>query len=144
MRQVDARTGMRLLDREACLAVITGEHVGRLAVVHGGSPMIYPINFVVDGEEIVFRSDPGAKIEAGLRSPVCFEVDHLDPRSRAGWSVVVTGRLEEAQPCRPEAWQRILELPLEAWAGPKEHLFRIVPDRITGRRVGRAADGRSE
>jgi len=139
MRQVDARTGIVMMDRDECLAAIAGEHVGRLAVVHGGSPMIYPINFVVDRDEILFRSDPGTKVDAGLRSPVCFEVDHLEPSAQEGWSVVVTGRLEEALPHRQEAWQRILALPLESWAGPKQQLFRIVPDRVTGRRVGPSA-----
>jgi uncharacterized protein len=138
MRQVDARTGIHVMDRDECLVAMSGEQVGRLAVVAGGAPVIYPVNFVLDGEDIVFRSDPGSKVNAGLRSPVCFEVDHLDPRTREGWSVVVTGRLEEALPHRPEAWKRIMALPLENWAGEKQHLYRIVGGRITGRRVGRS------
>ncbi|HEY5887772.1 MAG TPA: pyridoxamine 5'-phosphate oxidase family protein [Acidimicrobiales bacterium] len=136
MRQVDARTGIQVMDRDECLALLTGEHVGRLAVVHGDSPMIYPVNYVLDGDDIVFRSDPGTKVEAGLRGPVCFEVDHLDPSTHGGWSVVVPGRVEEVIPHRHSAWPRILALPLEAWTGPKQRLFRIVADRITGRRVG--------
>ena len=139
MRQVDARTGIRTMDRDECLAAISREQVGRLAVVHAGAPMIYPVNFVLDGDDIVFRSDPGTKVTSGLRSPVCFEVDHLNPRTHDGWSVVVTGRLEEALPHRPEAWKRILDAPIEAWAGEKQHVFRIVADRVTGRRVGPAA-----
>ena len=135
MRQVDARTAIEVMDRDECLCAMSGEPVGRLAVVHVDSPMIYPINFVLDGDDIVFRTDPGTKVEAGLRSPVCFEVDHLNPRTKEGWSVVVTGRLEEALPDGSEALKRLLGVPLESWAGAKQHLFRIVPDRITGRRV---------
>ncbi len=134
-----AKSGLIIMDRDECLSAISGEHVGRLAVVHGGSPMIYPINFVLDGEEIVFRSDPGTKVDAGLRSPVCFEVDGLNAHTHEGWSVVVTGRLEEALPHRDEARKRLLALPLEAWAGTKQHPFRIAPNRITGRRVGPTA-----
>jgi nitroimidazol reductase NimA-like FMN-containing flavoprotein (pyridoxamine 5'-phosphate oxidase superfamily) len=136
MRQVDARTGIELLDRDDCLALMWGETVGRLAVVHGGAPMIYPVNYALDGEQVIFRSNAGTKIDAGLRSPVCFEVDRLNPRTHEGWSVVVTGRLEEALPGRRDEWARLLSLPLEGWAGTKDHLFRIVADRITGRRVG--------
>jgi nitroimidazol reductase NimA-like FMN-containing flavoprotein (pyridoxamine 5'-phosphate oxidase superfamily) len=102
--------------------------------------MIYPVNYALDGNDVVFRSDPGTKVEAGLRSAVCFEVDHLDEWAREGWSVVVTGRLEEALPDRPEEWRRLFELPLESWVGTKQHVFRIVPDRITGRHVRGTSD----
>ena len=136
MHLIDPRTGIEVLDRDECLARLRGEVVGRLAVVHRGDPVIYPVNFLVDGEDVLFRSDPGSKVDAGLRSPVCFEVDHLDRDAHAGWSVVVTGRLEEARPRRDEEWSDLSGLPVEAWAGAKEHLFRIVPDRISGRRVG--------
>jgi uncharacterized protein len=139
MREVDARTRIQVMDRDECLAAVSGEHVGRLAVVHGNSPMIYPVNFALDGEDIVFRSDDGPKVSSGMRSPVCFEVDHLNARTHEGWSVVMVGRLEEALPHHPQAWQRILDKPIESWAGEKHHVFRIVADRITGRRVGPAA-----
>ena len=81
MLQVYARTGIQVMDRDECLALLTGEHVGRLAVIHWGSPMIYPVNYVLDTDDIVFGSDPGPKVEAGLRGPVCFEVDRLNART---------------------------------------------------------------
>jgi len=138
MHLIDPRTGIEVLDRDECVARLRGEVVGRLAVVHGGAPVIYPVNFVVDGEDVVFRSDSGIKVDAGLRGPVCFEVDHLDRQAESGWSVVISGRLEEAVPHHDDDWVRLFGLPLETWAGRKEHLFRIVADRITGRRVGPA------
>jgi len=48
-------------------------------------------------------------------------------------------RQVDAIPHRRSAWPRILALPLEAWTGPKQRWFRIVADRITGRRVGPSA-----
>ena len=77
--------------------------------------MIYPVNYVLDGDDIVFGSDPGPKVEAGLHGPVCFEADRLNCRSREGWSVVVPGRVEGADSPRQSAWPRILALPLKAW-----------------------------
>jgi nitroimidazol reductase NimA-like FMN-containing flavoprotein (pyridoxamine 5'-phosphate oxidase superfamily) len=139
MHEVDARSRLEVMDWDECLAAMSGAQVGRLAVVHTGGPMIYPVNFVLDGADVVFRSDPGSKVEGGLRSPVCFEVDQLDPQTREGWSVVITGRLEQVLPDRRDEWARTLQLPLEAWSGPKLDLFRIVANRITGRRVGPSA-----
>jgi nitroimidazol reductase NimA-like FMN-containing flavoprotein (pyridoxamine 5'-phosphate oxidase superfamily) len=136
MRDIDTRTGIEVMDQDECLFLLRGEVVGRLAVVHGNRPVIYPVNFVLDGEDIVFRTNDGIKVEAGLRSPVCFEVDQVNRGTHAGWSVVVAGRLEEALPDRDEAQRRLVELPLESWAGPRDHVFRVVAERITGRRVG--------
>jgi hypothetical protein len=136
MRLVDAHSGLAVLDRDECLARLRTEVVGRLAVVHAGAPVIYPVNYVVDGEDVVFRSDPGVKADAGLRGPVCFEVDHLHRPTKSGWSVVITGRLEEARPRPGTDWRDLVELPLEGWAGGKHQLFRIVPDHVTGRQVG--------
>ena len=138
IRQVDARTGIQIMDHDECLALLTGEHVGRLAVIHRGSPMIYPLNYLLDGDDIVFGSDPGPKVKPATGA-VCFEVDRLDARTHEGWSVVVPGRVEEVIPHRQPAWPRILALPLEAWTGQKKRRFRIVADRITGRRVGPSA-----
>ncbi len=135
MRHVDDAR-VEALDRDECLVLLSGEKVGRLGVNHGGAPKIYPVNFALDGDQIVFRSDPDTKISAGLRAPVCFEADRLNRDTRRGWSVVVSGRLEEALPGRRQELERLLDLPLEAWAGSREHLFRVVPQHITGRRVG--------
>jgi nitroimidazol reductase NimA-like FMN-containing flavoprotein (pyridoxamine 5'-phosphate oxidase superfamily) len=129
MRQVDARTGIEVMDRDECMFQLAGERVGRLAVVESGTPVIYPVNFVLDGSDVVFRSDDGTKVDAGLRAPVCFEVDRFDAPAREGWSVVISGRLEE---------ERVLDLTVDGWVGPKPRAFRIVADRITGRRVTHA------
>ncbi|MBA3288089.1 MAG: pyridoxamine 5'-phosphate oxidase family protein, partial [Acidimicrobiia bacterium] len=43
--------------------------VGRLATYASGRPHIVPVNFVVDGRTIVFRTAEGAKLSAGPASP---------------------------------------------------------------------------
>jgi nitroimidazol reductase NimA-like FMN-containing flavoprotein (pyridoxamine 5'-phosphate oxidase superfamily) len=134
---VDARTGLRRIDRDECLALLAGDVVGRLAVVQGSTPAIFPVNYVVDGEAIVFRTDEGTKLDAASRARVCFEIDGIDREARCGWSVVATGRLEAITRYDAETWRRVQQLPVKPWAGgAKAHWMRLVPDRITGRRVG--------
>jgi uncharacterized protein len=134
---VDARTGLHWIYRDECLKLLAGEVVGRLAVVHGHAPAIFPVNYVLDGADIVFRTDPGTKLAAGERASACFEIDGIDRQSRTGWSVVATGRLEEVTRYDLLTLQRVQQLPVEPWAaGAKEHWMRLVPERITGRRVG--------
>jgi nitroimidazol reductase NimA-like FMN-containing flavoprotein (pyridoxamine 5'-phosphate oxidase superfamily) len=138
MRTVEVdRNGLEMLDRDECLRLLDGEEVGRLAVVKGGAPVVFPVNFVLDGDVVVFRTDGGTKLAAAGRAPACFEVDWFDRRRRAGWSVVVAGRLEEVTVYDGAALERVRRLEVDPWAaGEKAHWLRLVPGRITGRRVG--------
>lgn len=137
MTTIDERTGMRCIDRDECLTLLAGEVVGRLGVIDGGSPHIFPVNFVLDGEVIVFRTDAGTKVDAAERRPACFEIDRIDRETRSGWSVVASGRLEEVTKYDSRTWRRLHEHAVEPWAaGTKDHWMRLFPDRITGRRVG--------
>ena len=137
MRTVDARTGLEWLEREECLRLLAADDVGRLGIVAGSTPAIFPVNYVVDGDSIVFRTDEGTKLDAGPRARACFEIDGFDRARRTGWSVVATGRLEEEADAGEV--ERLGRLDLAPWAGgPKSHWMRLVPDRITGRRIGPA------
>lgn len=137
MRTVDAGTGIEWLDREECLELLAADDVGRLAVNDWHTPVIFPVNYRLDGEAIVFRTDPGTKQRRGPAAPASFEIDFFDRAHRNGWSVVVVGRLEEVTPYDSAALERVHALPVDPWAGgEKAHWMRLVPSRITGRRVG--------
>jgi nitroimidazol reductase NimA-like FMN-containing flavoprotein (pyridoxamine 5'-phosphate oxidase superfamily) len=124
------------MDRDECLRLLAADNVGRVAVVDGRSPVILPVNYALDGEAIVFRSDPGTKLRAGPRANACFEIDGFDRAERTGWSVVAAGRLEEVDQYQCATYDRLVELELVPWAeGPREHWLRLVPSRITGRRI---------
>ena len=138
MRLVDSRTGIEVLEREECLRLLAADDIGRLAVVSGGAPIIFPVNYAMDGEAVVIRTDPGTKLDAGGRAPACFEIDGLDRVRRAGWSVVVTGRLEEVTEFSSRDLARVRELEVHPWAGDRSHWLRLAPTAITGRRVGPA------
>jgi hypothetical protein len=50
--------------------------------------------------------------------------------------VVATGRLEEVTPYDAATYERVRRLPVDPWAGgDKAHWMRLVPDRVTGRRI---------
>ena len=137
METTDARTGLVRLDREQCLALLAADEVGRLAFVVGGVPTIVPVNYRLDGDTVVVRTGPGAKLHDGPRRPVAFEIDSFDRVRRQGWSVVVAGRLEEVTPYDADVFARVHRLGVDPWAdGDRSHWLRLVPSRITGRRVG--------
>lgn len=137
MRTIDARTGLERIDRDECLELLAGDVVGRLAVASGGAADIFPVNYVLDGETVVFRTDPGTKLDATGRAQASFEIDRIDREHRTGWSVVASGRLEEVTRYSSRTLARLRELPVDPWAGgDKAHYVRLIPSRITGRRVG--------
>ena len=136
MTDLGAPTGLMRLDAGECIRLLASEEIGRLAVVAGQTPLIFPVNYVLDGGAVVFRTDAGTKLDAGPRGPACFEVDAFDRDQRTGWSVVVVGRLEEVTLYDAAMLARVRALPVVPWAGgAKAHWMRLVPDRITGRRV---------
>jgi nitroimidazol reductase NimA-like FMN-containing flavoprotein (pyridoxamine 5'-phosphate oxidase superfamily) len=136
MTPIDARTGVEWIGHDECLRLLAAEEVGRLAIVQGRTPHIFPVNYVLDGDQVVFRTDPGVKLDAGPRFRACFEIDGFDRAARTGWSVVATGRLEEVTLYDSSTFARVHVLPIQPWAGgDKGHWMRLIPTHITGRRV---------
>lgn len=115
-----------------CWEMLGAADVGRLAISIANHPDIFPVNFVVDGETVVFRTAEGTKLAgAVLGKSVAFESDGASGGD--AWSVVVKGSATEIE----EMYERFdaEELPLYPWnAAPKHRFVRIVPESITGRR----------
>jgi hypothetical protein len=92
---------------------------------------IFPVNYVVDGDDIVLRTAPGTKlVEMVVGGEVLFEVDEFDEHE--AWSVVVRG---EARVLEAEAEIAAAEaLPLQPLVPTDKRFFvRITPRQVTGR-----------
>jgi uncharacterized protein len=127
---------LEVIDRDECLRLLAGDEIGRLAVIAGNTAIVFPVNYALDGETVVFRTDPGIKLDHGPRARASFEVDSFDRGQRTGWSVVATGRLEEVTRYDAATFDRVRHLAVDPWAGgDKAHWMRLIPDRVTGRRV---------
>jgi nitroimidazol reductase NimA-like FMN-containing flavoprotein (pyridoxamine 5'-phosphate oxidase superfamily) len=136
MTTVDTDHVLSPIRREDCLALLESQEVGRLAVVDGGQPFVFPVNYAMAGEAPVFRSADGTKMRAGEGRPVCFEVDELDAGRQTGWSVMVIGWLEEVNRYHPSLFDAMEALGVTPWAaGDRPHLLRVAPRRVTGRRI---------
>jgi len=125
----------RELASDAALDVLRrgDEPVGRLAVCLGGEPLVFPLNFAVDGDAVVFRTQVGTKLSAITRSLVTFEVDHLDD-SGQGWAVTFEGLAQEVLDSDPASLlARIDALALDTWpGGDRPHVVRITPYAVRG------------
>jgi nitroimidazol reductase NimA-like FMN-containing flavoprotein (pyridoxamine 5'-phosphate oxidase superfamily) len=123
---------------DECLRLLATQKVGRVGVVHDSQPLILPVNYALDGDAIVFRTDPGTKLVATLFERVAFEVDEIDHQGRMGWSVLVQGVGQELRRSDGEAFERAQAFPIVPWVGgEKQHWVRVVSKQISGRRVVR-------
>ncbi|WP_066376432.1 pyridoxamine 5'-phosphate oxidase family protein [Herbidospora mongoliensis] len=125
------------LGEQECLRLISPGGVGRVAFGSATGPVVLPVNYrIVDGA-IVFRTRPGGAMDKDLRTGIkgldiriAFQVDEIDKTAHQGWSVLIQGPAHHADEAetRPH---------FKSWAGgERDHYVRIVPLRITGRRIG--------
>jgi len=134
-----AQTRLEPIGRSECLALLAEHHLGRLGVSIANQPVIFPVTYALDGQSIVFRTDPGTKLYGARDRRVAFEIDGIDddPSHPSGWSVLVVGRAELVE--KPSDQARLDTLDLGAWnPGPKQHWVRIRGGAITGRRLVRS------
>jgi nitroimidazol reductase NimA-like FMN-containing flavoprotein (pyridoxamine 5'-phosphate oxidase superfamily) len=133
MRAVSRHSGIEILDSDECRRLLAQDEIGRLAVVIGATPMILPVNYALDGDAIVFRTMPGSRLDVG-QGHAAFEVDDFDRATKSGWSVLVTGHLEEVSWYQAKDMARVKALSVEPWAaGERELWLRLTPSFITGR-----------
>jgi len=119
------------LTAEECWALLEDDQFGRLAYRLVDEVHVVPINYVVDGRSLLFRTASGNKLlAAALQSDVAFEIDWHDRRE--AWSVVARGhlrRLEEDEASRADS------LPLRPWVStPRYDVVELDAEVVTGRR----------
>ena len=141
--RIDSRNGLEILDRGECIALLRRNSLGRLAVVAGDRPLVFPVNFAMSGDSIVLRTDDGTKLHFARGSHVAFECDGTDAVYHTGWSVLANGIAETVE--SPVEVAELEGLPLALWcAGPKPIWLRIRPTTLTGRRIPPHAEVRRD
>jgi len=127
--------GLEILHLGDMFRLLATVPVGRIGFMADDEVAVLPVRFLVDGQDVVFRTYMGSKlsnIEVGHY--VCFEVDSYDADKQTGWSVVARGLVEKES----EAACARLDAPgLESWGetAQKRVWMRIRPTAITGRRT---------
>lgn len=131
MRAVDLLGGTEIVSDTDCWELLGTEHIGRVVTTVDGQIEIFPVNYAVDGEGIIFRTNAGRKTTGVLAGETVFEVDSVDREAKAGWSVIVRGEARDITSF-DESTRTGAVMP---WTGPKDFLLRIDARTVTGRRV---------
>lgn len=129
------RSLVRLTEPE-CLEHAATMPVGRLAHLLEDRLSVLPVNYLLDGRDVLARTTEVGDLLLAARgnAMAALEVDDLITWSRSGWSVLIRGRLVEETDT--DRVRRVLDSGLRPWAlGPREHVVRLVGAEVTGRRI---------
>ena len=129
------------LDEAESLKLVSRGGIGRIAYQSRFGPAVLPVNYQWHGGAVVFRTTRHSALDEDLRTGiangdylVAFEVDEIDVPGRQGWSVLIQGPAHHVESA--EARARAEQAGVEPWpAGERELFLRIVPHRVTGRRI---------
>lgn len=121
---------VRRLSDDECWEFLRSQEFGRLAFHLAGEVHIAPVNYVVDGSTLLFRSAEGDKLLGiVMNADVAFEIDSFDDTNAR--SVILRGtarKLEEDEEHRVDA------LPLRPWVNQlRYNVVEITPTEISGR-----------
>jgi nitroimidazol reductase NimA-like FMN-containing flavoprotein (pyridoxamine 5'-phosphate oxidase superfamily) len=130
------RSGLEILPLTECLRMLASVPVGRIAFHADGEVVVLPVNHLVDGQDVVFRTASGSKLSAAEKADVvAFEADDYDAQTKSGWSVVVNGRAEILY--ENTETQRLDGLGLQPWptAADRPFWIRIRLTSVSGRQI---------
>lgn len=131
-------TGLQVLQLDDCLERLRTAPVGRLAFMLDGEIAVLPVNHVVRGVDIYFRTAGDSKIQAAVdRDRVAFQVDDYDADTRTGWSVLAHGTASiVADAADAQELARIARAPWVPGDPRSMTWVRVRTMSVTGRAIG--------
>ena len=128
---METGSDVEVLTEADCLQLLASTEVGRVGVVIDGQPLIFPVNYVLDGRYVVIHTN-WAKL-SGTFGHVAFEIDNFDPTTRSRWSVLVQGMGHDITDSIDRTCEHLQTVPVEPWLpGPKPRLLRIEAETVSG------------
>ena len=134
-RRVAPDHSIEVLSPDECFLLLRSRDLGRLAFDVEGQPEVFPINYAMEAQIVVFRTAPGTKLDHVAKARLAFEVDDWDPKLGVGWSVVVKGFAEEVTRNLGRTADHLRLAPVHPLApGERWHWLAIRPAEVSGRR----------
>ncbi len=127
------------LTEDVCHTLLASHHVGRLAFIgDDGYPIVLPVNYAIDGGDVIVRTDHGEMYEHVPLHRVAFEVDQFDEVAQTGWSLLVRGAARDVTDSHGEIYAMGLRTGPTVWTpGERHHWLAIRIERISGRQIVR-------
>jgi nitroimidazol reductase NimA-like FMN-containing flavoprotein (pyridoxamine 5'-phosphate oxidase superfamily) len=128
-------SGSQKVSRAEAMRLLASVDYGRVVFTLDALPAIRPVNHLVDEGRVIIRTRLTRAISTAVTSAdsggvvVAYEADDFDPRSRSGWSVVVTGWARRV--ADPEQVSRYEQL-LDPWVNHADTVLSIEPEVVSG------------
>ncbi|WP_181442493.1 helix-turn-helix domain-containing protein [Streptomyces tateyamensis] len=131
-----ARPALVQLSEAECWEHLGSHGLGRIALPDPDGPTVVPVNYLVDGRTVVYRTEPGSLGACPSGAPLSFEADRVDERLSKGWSVLLVGTAEHPGPAETAPLDRRAAQGHPVPAGAGQLWIRVRPHRVAGRRIG--------
>ncbi|HWG98889.1 MAG TPA: pyridoxamine 5'-phosphate oxidase family protein [Pilimelia sp.] len=134
---MDERRTLEEIPRCEALRLLAGAPMGRVVFTERALPAIRPVNHVLDGGNVVIRTNLGSAIASAVAHRpdmvVAYQADTIDAGTRTGWSVVVTGVARLVVDPHDTARYETL---LRPWVDQENDcVVQIRPDIVSGYRL---------
>jgi nitroimidazol reductase NimA-like FMN-containing flavoprotein (pyridoxamine 5'-phosphate oxidase superfamily) len=131
----DPNSDLEVISEAECLQLLERHHLGRIAFVVDGQPLILPVNYALSHRIVTLRTAQGTKLAYAPGSKVAFEIDEYESSTHVGWSVLVQGVAVDATTALDDvSWTARGATPHPLAPGVRIHRLAISPTSITGRR----------
>jgi hypothetical protein len=126
----------QVLDSARAIGLLASVDYGRVVFSLKSRPTIRPVNHLVDEGRVIICTRLTSAISTAVDPTdgvvVAYEADSIDPQTRTGWSVVVTGRAYSiTDPGQVLRYER----QLHPWVNHADTVVAIEPEIITGLRI---------
>jgi len=139
-RRLAPGQSIETLSPDECFLLLRTRDLGLIAFTVEGQPEIFPINYAMEGQIVVFRTSPGTKLDYVPKARLAFEVDDWDAKLGMGWSVVIKGLAEEVTGNLGRTAEHLRKAPVHPVApGERWHWLALRPVEVSGRRLQAAA-----
>ena len=127
----------RELSPRECRSLLQSKKVGRVVYTDNALPSALPVNYMLDGDAIIFRTEQTGRLASTVAaegSVLAFQVDSIEEEAESGWSVLVVGLARQVSD--PEEALGLQRLGLSAWGLNGTGVYVRIPlARVTGRAV---------
>jgi len=137
VRALDLIAGTEIVPETVCWEMLAGQSIGRVVFCHEGRVEIFPVNYALHENQVLFATNQGRKLTGVAHGEIAFEVDWVDPSSRSGWSVVVRGTARSLTEIDSDT-AAVIRRACLSWTGSKDFVVLVRAQSITGRRVAPA------
>lgn len=130
--------GIQTLSKLECLDLLARVPIGRVALTSNALPVIFPVNYTLTDDSVVFGAMAGSSLSRATDGAVAaFQADSYDLDNRTGWTVMAVGQALHVRDAETLGRLELEGALPEPWAigQSAEQYFQIGLSGVSGHRI---------